>query len=58
MRHPENLIVAIVIAFPGGRGTEDMVRRARKAGVRVEDWGEELTESDQAHAVTCRENGG
>lgn len=24
-----------VIAFPGGRGTADMVRRARKAGVRV-----------------------
>lgn len=25
----------LVIAFPGGRGTADMVRRARKAGVRV-----------------------
>lgn len=25
----------IVIAFPGGRGTADMVRRARKAGVPV-----------------------
>lgn len=25
----------IVIAFPGGRGTEDMVRRAEKAGVSV-----------------------
>lgn len=26
----------LVIAFPGGRGTEDMVRRARAAGVPVE----------------------
>lgn len=26
----------IVIAFPGGRGTDDMVRRAEKAGVPVE----------------------
>jgi len=25
----------IVVAFPGGRGTADMVRRAEKAGVRV-----------------------
>jgi phosphoribosylformylglycinamidine (FGAM) synthase-like amidotransferase family enzyme len=25
----------MVIAFPGGRGTADMVARARKAGVRV-----------------------
>lgn len=25
----------IVIAFPGGRGTADMVRKARKAGVEV-----------------------
>ena len=25
----------IVIAFPGGRGTADMVRRARAAGIRV-----------------------
>ena len=25
----------IVLAFPGGRGTEDMVTRAKKAGVRV-----------------------
>jgi len=25
----------VVIAFPGGRGTADMVARARKAGVRV-----------------------
>lgn len=27
----------LVIAFPGGRGTADMVRRARAAGVRVEE---------------------
>jgi hypothetical protein len=26
---------ALVIGFPGGRGTADMVRRARDAGVRV-----------------------
>jgi hypothetical protein len=26
----------LVIAFPGGRGTSDMVSRARKAGIRVE----------------------
>jgi hypothetical protein len=25
----------LVIAFPGGRGTADMVRKARKAGVKV-----------------------
>lgn len=25
----------LVIAFPGGRGTADMVRRAKKAGVKV-----------------------
>lgn len=25
----------LVLAFPGGRGTADMVRRAREAGVRV-----------------------
>ncbi len=27
----------LVIAFPGGAGTADMVRRARAAGVRVEE---------------------
>lgn len=26
----------LVLAFPGGRGTDDMVRQAREAGVRVE----------------------
>ena len=25
----------MVVAFPGGRGTEDMMRRARNAGIRV-----------------------
>lgn len=25
----------LVVAFPGGRGTADMVRRAREAGIRV-----------------------
>jgi len=28
----------LVLAFPGGRGTADMVRRARAAGVPVEEW--------------------
>jgi hypothetical protein len=27
----------LVIAFPGGRGTADMVRRARAAGIRVRE---------------------
>ena len=27
----------LVVAFPGGRGTADMVRRARKAGVPVRE---------------------
>ena len=27
----------VVVAFPGGRGTADMVRRAKSAGVRVEE---------------------
>lgn len=27
----------LVVAFPGGRGTADMVRRANEAGVRVMD---------------------
>ncbi len=26
----------LVVAFPGGRGTEDMIRRAKAAGVEVE----------------------
>ena len=25
----------IVVAFPGGKGTDDMVEQARKAGIRV-----------------------
>lgn len=29
----------LVIAFPGGRGTADMVRRARKAGIEVVEIG-------------------
>lgn len=27
----------LVIAFPGGRGTADMVRRAKAAGIKVEE---------------------
>lgn len=27
----------IVVAFPGGRGTADMIRQARAAGIRVEE---------------------
>ena len=29
--------IDLVIAFPGGTGTADMVRRARKAGVEVRE---------------------
>ncbi len=29
----------LVVAFPGGRGTADMVRRAKKAGVKVVEIG-------------------
>ena len=29
--------IDLVIAFPGGRGTADMVRRARKAGIEVRE---------------------
>ena len=28
----------MVVAFPGGRGTADMVRRAKKAGVPINDY--------------------
>lgn len=31
-------VADVVIAFPGGRGTESMVAAARAAGKRVEDW--------------------
>lgn len=33
----------LVVAFPGGRGTADMVRRARSAGVEVRVMGEPPT---------------
>jgi len=33
----------LVVAFPGGRGTADMVRRAREAGVRVVEVVEPVT---------------
>jgi hypothetical protein len=29
--------IDLVIAFPGGRGTADMVRRARKAGITIRE---------------------
>ena len=29
----------LVVAFPGGRGTADMVRRAKTAGIKVEEAG-------------------
>lgn len=35
----------LVVAFPGGRGTADMIRRAMKAQVpvrRYDEWGEEI----------------
>lgn len=31
----ENTDIGLVVAFPGGRGTADMVRRARRAGIEV-----------------------
>lgn len=31
----ENETIDLVVAFPGGRGTADMVRRAKRAGLRV-----------------------
>ncbi|WP_445215473.1 DUF2493 domain-containing protein [Bradyrhizobium sp. Pa8] len=34
---------ALVIAFPGGSGTADMMKQARKAGVRVIDLADEQT---------------
>jgi predicted Rossmann-fold nucleotide-binding protein len=34
-RNMLHLEPALVVAFPGGRGTMDMVRQARKAGVEV-----------------------
>ena len=33
----------LVVAFPGGRGTADMVRRARKSGVEVAEIGVQET---------------
>lgn len=32
--------IDLVIAFPGGRGTADMIKRAREAGVEVMEIGE------------------
>lgn len=40
MRNEKMLVDArpdLVLAFPGGRGTADMLRRARQRGVRVEE---------------------
>lgn len=31
---------ALCVAFPGGKGTADMVRKATSAGVEVLDWRE------------------
>lgn len=40
----------VVIAFPGGRGTADMVRKARAAGVRVHEVSTETNKMPGAHA--------
>ena len=32
-------VEGVCVAFPGGRGTEDMVRRVRQAGIRIEKGG-------------------
>ncbi len=37
----------LVVAFPGGRGTADMIRRARKAGLRVIEVAEPTPGADQ-----------
>jgi hypothetical protein len=34
--------VVLVIAFPGGRGTDDMIKQAMKAGVKVLRVGEQV----------------
>lgn len=41
MRNAKMLLLRpdVVVAFPGGRGTADMVRKARAAGVRVVEVG-------------------
>ena len=38
IRNQEMLVLSmpeLVVAFPGGRGTEDMIKRSKKAGVEV-----------------------
>ena len=37
MRSGVIYIIPLVIAFPGGRGTADMVRRAKAAGIPVRE---------------------
>jgi hypothetical protein len=38
----------LVLAFPGGRGTADMVSRARRAGIPVHEWGEDSDAGDSS----------
>ncbi len=38
----------LVLAFPGGRGTADMVRRAKAAGIPVEEIGRPATSMERA----------
>lgn len=40
-----------VVAFPGGAGTEDMVRRAKKAGVQVIEVRREYTRIDAGTGI-------
>ena len=40
---------ALVVAFPGGRGTADMVKRARQAGVRIAEVVDACGVSDHHH---------
>jgi len=35
----DNPDIALVVAFPGGKGTADMVRRARKKGIEIKEIG-------------------
>jgi hypothetical protein len=47
---------SMVLAFPGGRGTADMVRRARKAGVPVEHAAREAKDAADALRRELRDN--
>jgi predicted polyphosphate/ATP-dependent NAD kinase len=47
----------LVVAFPGGKGTADMVRRARKAGVPVQIIGASVEPDKPAYTPADRRSG-